>query len=132
MRAGLLVLISHRCPRVVITLMSLNVPGGLLPETGAQARFVALALPANPDRPGFPNTLATATPTPLAAGGALSWLAPRLDGLSRESGRGMAYELQGGLVKAGEAPLLEICAGQCLYTLQPGADVVACANVCTA
>src|SRR5438876_10222137 len=44
---------------------------------------------------------------------------PRLDGLSRESGRGLAQEMQGGLVKPREAPPLEIRAGQRLYALQP-------------
>ena len=43
----------------------------------------------------------------------------RLDGLSRESGRGLAQEMQGGLVKPREAPPLEIRAGQRLYALQP-------------
>ena len=42
-----------------------------------------------------------------------------LDGLSRESARGMAQELEGGLVKPREAPPLEICTGQRLYALQP-------------
>lgn len=42
-----------------------------------------------------------------------------LDGLSRESARGMAQELEGGLVKPREAPPLEIRAGQRLYVLQP-------------
>ena len=42
-----------------------------------------------------------------------------LDGLSGEAARGMTQELQGGQVKSREAPLLEICAGQRLYALQP-------------
>jgi len=43
----------------------------------------------------------------------------RLDGLSRESRRGMAQEMEGGVVKPREAPLVEIRVGQSLYTLQP-------------
>ena len=50
---------------------------------------------------------------------ALTLFNPRLDGLSRESGRGLAQEMQGGLVKPREAPPLEIRAGQRLYALQP-------------
>ena len=42
-----------------------------------------------------------------------------LDGLSRESARGMAQELEGELVKPREPPSLEICTGQRLYALQP-------------
>jgi len=50
---------------------------------------------------------------------ALTLFDPRLDGLSRESGRGMTQEMQGGLVKPREALPLEIRAGQSLYALQP-------------
>ena len=39
---------------------------------------------------------------------------PRFDGLSRESGRGLAQEMQGGLVKPRKAPPVEIRAGQSL------------------
>ena len=40
-----------------------------------------------------------------------------LDGLSRESARGMAQELEGGLVKPWEAPPVDICTEQRLYAL---------------
>jgi hypothetical protein len=43
----------------------------------------------------------------------------RLDGLSRESARGMTQELERELVKPGETPPVEIRTGQRLYALQP-------------
>jgi hypothetical protein len=42
-----------------------------------------------------------------------------LDRLSRKSARGMAQELEGGLVKPREASSLEVCTDQRLYALQP-------------
>ena len=59
--------------------------------------------------------------TPIAL--SLTSFILRLDGLSRESTRGMAQELEGGMVKPREAPPVEIRAGQSLDSLQPFGEV---------
>jgi hypothetical protein len=76
--------------------------------------------PCQPHCLGFPDTLPKSRRTSCAVAETLTLFDLRLDGLSRESARGMAQKLEGELVKPGEAPPLEIRTGQRLYALQPG------------
>ena len=83
------------------------------------ARVSDSAFPSGPTTPSFSTHWQRRVQLHLLVAEALTLFNLRLDGIPRECGRGMAQELQRGLVKQREASPLEIRAGQCLYVLQP-------------